>query len=289
MNYDSIQKMVDHATHEGVNISDLILKDQSIEMEMDEQAIFDKMANSFSVMEKAADEGMRANEKSASGLTGCDAYKIKQRLDNNVSVGGKIVTAMIARAIGVAERNACMGKIVAAPTAGSCGILPAALITIQEEHEIPREKIIMSLLTASALGMVISENASVAGAKGGCQAECGSAAAMAAGAIVEAMGGTPEMVGHACAIAIKSILGLVCDPVGGLVEVPCVKRNASGAMNALTAAELALAGVESYIPADEVILTMKAVGDTMPPSLKETSKGGLAATNTAKHFSLDKK
>lgn len=284
--YDSLQKLVQEASQEKINISDFVLKNQCAVLEMDEQAVFNKMAKSYEIMKKAADEGMATNSKSASGLTGGDAYKMKQRMDNNTSIGGKVVTGILARALAVAETNACMGKIVAAPTAGSCGILPAVLLTIQEEYKLTDEKIVMSLFTASAIGMVISENATVAGAQGGCQAECGSASAMAAGAAVEAMGGTPEMVENACAIALKCILGLVCDPVAGLVEVPCVKRNASGAMNALSAAELALAGVESFIPADEVILAMKAIGDEMSYSLKETAKGGLAKTNTAKKFKL---
>lgn len=175
-----------------------------------------------------------------------------------------------------------MGRIVAAPTAGSCGILPAALLTIAEERNIPDKDVVMALFTASAVGLVIANKASIAGAEGGCQAECGAASAMAAAAIVEMCGGTPEMCEHACAIALKNILGLVCDPVAGLVEIPCIKRNAGGVANALVAAELALAGIGSAIPADEVILTMKKIGDIMSPALKETAEGGLACTPTGK-------
>ena len=182
------------------------------------------------------------------------------------------------------EFNAAMGRIVAAPTAGSCGILPAALLTMQAEKQIPERDCVMSLFTASAVGMVIANNASLAGAQGGCQAECGSAAAMAAAAIVELAGGTPKMAEHAIAIAIKNILGLVCDPVAGLVEIPCIKRNASGVAGAFVAAELALAGIESAIPADEVIWTMKKVGDAMSSTLKETAEGGLAATPTGRRL-----
>ena len=189
---------------------------------------------------------------------------------------------MLQKAIAVSENNARMGRIVAAPTAGSCGIIPAVLITIAEEYNIPERKVIMALFTSAAIGMVIANRASISGAEGGCQAECGSASAMAACAAVEMMGGTPKMVSNACAIALKSVLGLVCDPVGGLVEVPCIKRNASGAANALTAAEMALAGVESVIPADEVIDAMRSIGNLMPGVLKETAEGGLAATPTAK-------
>jgi len=177
-----------------------------------------------------------------------------------------------------------MGKIVAAPTAGSCGIIPAVLMTIAEERKIDDEQLVMALFTSSAFGMVIANKASISGAEGGCQAECGSASAMAAAALVELCGGTPVMSGHACAIAIKSVLGLVCDPVAGLVEIPCIKRNAMGAANAFVSAELALAGIESKIPVDEVIHAMKVVGDCMIPALKETAEGGLAATPTAKKY-----
>ena len=182
----------------------------------------------------------------------------------------------------VSELNASMGRIVAAPTAGSCGILPAAVLTMEEEKHLSEKQCVMSLFTASAIGMVIANNASLAGARGGCQAECGSASAMAAAAIVELAGGTPEMVGSAVAIALKNILGLVCDPVAGLVEIPCIKRNASGVTGAFTAAELALAGIKSAIPADEVIWSMKKIGDVMPAALKETADGGLAATPTGR-------
>ena len=186
----------------------------------------------------------------------------------------------LTRALAVSEYNAAMGKIVAAPTAGSCGILPGTILSLLEERELPEEIAVMALFTAGAFGMVIATKASIAGAQGGCQAECGSASAMAAAALVEMAGGTPEMCGHACAIAIKNQLGLVCDPIAGLVEVPCVKRNAGGVACAFTAAELALAGIQSVIPVDEVIEAMREVGDAMPCALKETALGGLAATPT---------
>ena len=177
-----------------------------------------------------------------------------------------------------------MGRIVAAPTAGSCGILPGALLTFQKEKGASEQDCVMSLFTASAVGMVIAKNACLAGAQGGCQAECGSASAMAAAALVELAGGSPKMIAHGVAIALKNILGLVCDPVAGLVEIPCIKRNAAGVANALCAAEMALAGVHSAIPADEVILAMKRIGDAMSPALKETAEGGLAATPTGKRL-----
>ncbi|MBO5150061.1 MAG: L-serine ammonia-lyase, iron-sulfur-dependent, subunit alpha, partial [Anaerotignum sp.] len=198
------------------------------------------------------------------------------------TIAGPFFGKAMVKAIAVAQTNACMGRIVASPTAGSCGILPAALLTLQEEKNIPDKDLVMALFTASAIGIVIATNASVAGAAGGCQAECGAASAMAAAALVELSGGTPKQCEHACAIALKNILGLVCDPVAGLVEIPCIKRNAGGVGNALVAAELALAGVESHIPADEVIVAMKKVGDMMSPTLKETAEAGLATTPTGK-------
>ena len=196
---------------------------------------------------------------------------------------GGVLGGALYRALAVSELNAAMGRVVAAPTAGSCGILPAAVLTMQEKGCSERD-CVMALFTASAVGMVITANASVAGAQGGCQAECGSAAAMAAAAIVELAGGSPRQAAHAVAIALKNILGLVCDPVAGLVEIPCIKRNASGVAGAFVAAELALAGIESAIPADEVIVAMKKVGDAMSPALKETAEGGLAATPTARRL-----
>jgi L-serine dehydratase len=188
------------------------------------------------------------------------------------------------KALSASETNACMGKIVAAPTAGSCGILPSVLMTIATERKLDDEQLVMALFTASAVGIVIANKASISGAEGGCQAECGSASAMAAAALVELCGGSPAMVEHACAIAIKSVLGLVCDPVAGLVEIPCIKRNAMGAANAFVSADMALAGIESKIPVDEVIHAMKVIGDCMNPAFKETAEGGLAATPTAKRL-----
>ena len=186
----------------------------------------------------------------------------------------------MARAIAVSEYNAAMGKVVAAPTAGSCGILPGTIVSMLEEGLCDERAAVMALFTAGAIGMVIAQQASIAGAQGGCQAECGSASAMAAAALVELCGGTPAQSAHACAMAIKNQLGLVCDPVAGLVEIPCIKRNVSGIAIAFTAAEMALAGIESKIPADECIQAMRAVGDSMPCALKETAQGGLATTPT---------
>ncbi|MBC3900399.1 L-serine ammonia-lyase, iron-sulfur-dependent, subunit alpha [Acetobacterium malicum] len=282
ISYDSIQELVDKAKKKGKFISELILEDQAMQMEQSQEELFELMRASLQVMAEAAAKGLTAVSKSASGLSGGDANKMRQSVDAGRSLSGKVLSETLAKALAIAEVNACMGRIVAAPTAGSCGIIPAVLLTLKEENDLPEERVVMSLFTAAGLGMVIAKKASISGAEGGCQAECGSAAAMAAAAAVELMGGTPQMSAHACAMALKSVLGLVCDPVAGLVEVPCVKRNASGAANALIAAEMALAGIESTIPVDEVIGAMKAIGDAMPKSLKETAEGGLADTPTAK-------
>ena len=287
ISYDSIQELVEKAKKKGKMISELVLEDQARQMERSQEELIEEMRKSLRVMAEAAAKGLTAVSKSASGLSGGDADKMKRAADTGRSLSGKVLSEILAKALAIAEVNACMGRIVAAPTAGSCGIIPAVLLTLQEENDLSEERVVMSLFTAAGLGMVIARKASISGAEGGCQAECGSAAAMAAAAAVELMGGTPQMCAHACAMALKSVLGLVCDPVAGLVEVPCVKRNASGAANALIAAEMALAGIESTIPVDEVIGAMKAIGDAMPKSLKETAEGGLADTPTAKKIARE--
>jgi L-serine dehydratase len=282
LKYDSVAELVVEAEKRGLKLSELVLKTQAQIAEKTEAEMFAQMARSLEVMKESVQEGMSKDKRSASGLTGGDAYKMNEALLGGNTIAGPFFGKAMVKAIAVAQTNACMGRIVASPTAGSCGILPAALLTLQEERNIPDRDLVMALFTASAIGIVIATNASVAGAAGGCQAECGAASAMAAAALVELCGGTPKQAEHACAIALKNILGLACDPVAGLVEIPCIKRNAGGVGNALVAAELALAGVESHIPADEVIVAMKKVGDMMSPTLKETAEGGLAVTPTGK-------
>lgn len=280
--YDAVSELVSEAERSGKKISELVLDDQAAVCETSKEKLYKKMFKSFRIMQSSVEDGMEEDTRSVSGLTGGSAWKMKQQVDAGKNICGSLFGHAMTMALAVSETNACMGKIVAAPTAGSCGILPAVLLSVMEEKNIPEENVVMSLFTASALGLVIANKASIAGAEGGCQAECGSASAMAAGALVEMCGGTPQMVADACAIAIKNILGLVCDPVAGLVEIPCIKRNAMGTANAFTAAELALAGITSAIPVDEVIWAMKKVGDSMAVTLKETGEGGLAATPTGK-------
>ncbi len=280
LKYLSIAELVDQATAQGERISQIVLRDQAEQMDTEPQVLFRKMRENYHVMQESIQKGADPDIKSTSGLTGGDAWKLYSVYEKKKSLTGSFMAGAMWRALAVSELNAAMGRIVAAPTAGSCGILPAAIVTMQEEYSLDEYDCVMALFTASAVGMVIGNNASLAGASGGCQAECGSASAMAAAAIVELAGGTPQMSGEACAIAIKNILGLVCDPVAGLVEIPCIKRNAGGVTTAFMAAELALAGITSHIPADETILAMKRVGDTMPASLRETAEGGLAMTPT---------
>ncbi len=282
MKYNSIQELVEHAEKSELSFGRMILKHQSEQMEVSEEILFENMKKSLEIMKKSVANGLDENKRSVSGLTGGDAFKMNEAVKNNRNICGHIFGSALTKALSISQTNACMGKIVAAPTAGSCGIIPAALLTIAEDREICDDELVYSLFTASAVGIVIANNASISGAEGGCQAECGSASAMAACALVELCGGSPKQISHACAIALKNILGLVCDPVAGLVEIPCIKRNAMGVANAFTAAELALAEIESAIPADEVIWAMKKVGDAMSANLKETAEGGLAATPTGR-------
>jgi len=282
--YESIAELTDEANRSGRKISDLVLEDQSLSTELQNVSVYQKMKDYYRDMQNSVREGRRADLKSISGLTGGEAHRMDESIQSGSTLTGPFLAGAICRALAVSGLNAAMGRIVASPTAGSCGILPAAVITMQEDRKISEDDCIMSLFTASAIGMVISKKATLAGAEGGCQAECGSASAMAAAAVTELAGGTPDMISNAVAISLKCCLGLVCDPVAGLVEIPCIKRNASGVTNAFTAAEMALAGITSAIPADEVIDAMKQIGNLLPVSLKETAGGGLAATPTGRRL-----
>jgi L-serine dehydratase len=277
----TIAELLSKAQEAGLSLGKLTLQQQCEQLDMDEQVLKDRMSKNLQVMRQATLDGLTGKHKSRSGLVGGDARKLEERRLQGKSIAGDVMARTAARAIAVAEVNAGMGKIVAAPTAGSCGVLPAVLLTVAEELNAGEEQLIEALFAASGVGLVIAHQASVSGAQGGCQAEIGSAACMAAVAAVELAGGDPESAAHAGAIALKTLLGLVCDPVAGLVEVPCVKRNVTGAVNALVAADMALAGIKSNIPLDEVIVTMGQIGNSMPCSLKETAQGGLAITPTA--------
>ena len=235
-------------------------------------------------MKKSANAGLAEPITSMSGMTGKNAFKVNDYSMNSKSISGSLITKAMARALSTSEVNASMGRIVAAPTAGASGILPATLVTMQDEFDYSDEEIFNALLTASAVGEIIAVNATISGAEGGCQAECGAAAAMAAAAIIELRGGSINDIFTAASFALKNIMGLICDPVCGLVEYPCNLRNASGVVNAIISADLTLAGVEALIPFDETVGAMGNVGKELPVSLKETAIGGIAGTETAQRL-----
>ncbi|MDA8441902.1 MAG: L-serine ammonia-lyase, iron-sulfur-dependent, subunit alpha [Peptococcaceae bacterium] len=277
----TVVELLTQAQVEGLSLGQIVLKHQAAQLEVTEQDLRQKMLANLQVMRNSVAEGLTGKRRSMSGMVGGDAKLLEQRRQGGQTLGGDVLARVAARALAVAEVNAGMGKIVAAPTAGSCGVLPAVLLTVGEEIGADDAQLVEALFTAAGIGIVIAAQASISGAQGGCQAEVGSAACMAAVAAVELAGGTAELAVHAGAMALKTLLGLVCDPVAGLVEVPCVKRNVTGAVNALIAADMALAGITSNIPLDEVIIAMGNIGRAMPCSLKETALGGLAVTPTA--------
>ena len=266
---------------EGIGLAEAARRSERKYNGISAEEIDDKMQQALLVMRQSAEKGFDSKTHSMSGMTGGQAPKLLGAVEEGRTVGGHYLGRAAARALAIAECNAAMGKIVAAPTAGACGILPAALLTAQEEYGLSDGQLIDGLIVAGAVGEVIASRASISGAQGGCQAECGSAAAMAAAALVFVRGGTAQQSADACAFALMNVMGLVCDPVCGLVEVPCVYRNASGVAGAFIAADLALAGIASPLPPDEVIDAMKAVGEQLPPALRETGEGGCAACPSA--------
>ncbi len=284
LTYNSVKELVDLAVQNKCRISEICIKDQAKKMGKTEEELFEQMEKCFETMCESAEWGEQKGRRSTSGLTGDEGYLMKKYAEKDGGLMGKPMSRAVSRALAVSNCNAAMGKIVATPTAGSCGILPGCLITAYKERQMPKKDVVMSIFTAAAFGMIIAQKASIAGAQGGCQAECGSASGMAAAALVELMGGTPQMCADALAIAIVNQEGLVCDPVAGLVEIPCIKRNASGVVIAFSSADMALAGIEAKIPADECIDAMREVGDAMSRDLKETATGGLAATPTGKKY-----
>ena len=238
----------------------------------------ERLSGMLSVMESEVQNALHIPVHSISGLTGGDGCRYERYRVSGGSLLGEIPALATAYALSASETNAAMGRIVACPTAGSCGILPACVLAVAKVKGISREGQLLALAGAGLIGELIDEHASLSGAEGGCQAECGSAAAMAAGAVAQMLGGSPEAAFHAAAIAIKNQLGLVCDPVAGLVEIPCIKRNAGGVAIALSAADMALAGIESRIPFDDAVEAMNRVGKALPAALRETAGGGLATT-----------
>ena len=236
-----------------------------------------RMRQALAVMRESVTQGLDPKTRSVSGLTGGNAAKYMAAALTGRTAGGSLMGRVCARALAVAECNAAMGRIVAAPTAGACGILPAALLTMQEEYGCTDGQLVDALYVAGAFGLIIANRASIAGAQGGCQAECGSAAGMTAAAVTFLKGGSPRQQADACAFALMNLMGLVCDPVHGLVEVPCVFRNVGAVSVALSAADMALSGIDCPIPCDEVIDAMRQVGDALPSTLRETGEGGCAA------------
>ena len=278
--YFSAKEMLAQLDGTDKKIYDLVIENEIEIFATTRQEIMDKLEERYQIMYQDIHEALDKEIRSLSGLTGGSAKKMWQYYQSGTSICDETLIRGVAYALSCLEVNSSMGLIVAAPTAGACGILPGALFTVAEKYDIPHEKILEALATSSGIGQLIIKNATVSGAEGGCQAECGSAAAMAAGAIVEMLGGTPRQALDAAAIAIQNIMGLVCDPVAGLVEMPCSKRNASGVANALVSADLALSSITSEIPFDEVVDAMFRVGKALPSTLRETALGGIATTPT---------
>jgi L-serine dehydratase len=275
------EELLKSCTEQGILISEYAIRLEEKESGFSRKEIYRRMKQNLDVMIESAEFGLKNKTRSVSGLLGGEAYLLQKYLDKGNTLTGEFMVKAMARALSCSEVNASMGRIVAAPTAGSCGILPAVIITAAEKLGKNEEAMVMALFTASAIGMLIAQSATLAGAEGGCQAECGSAAAMGAAAVVEMMGGTPAMSLEAGSIVIQNILGLVCDPIAGLVEVPCAKRNSSGAVSALTTADMVMSGISSIIPFDEMVEAMYKVGKSMPCQLRETAQGGTATTPTA--------
>ncbi|EPD52832.1 L-serine ammonia-lyase, iron-sulfur-dependent, subunit alpha [Paenisporosarcina sp. FSL H8-0542] len=279
--FRNVKELVALANSENKLISELMIEQEMLVTRRSREDIMNQMDRNLTVMEEAVEKGLKGVQ-STSGLTGGDAVLLQNYMKKGKTLSGTLLIDAVSKAVATNEVNAAMGTICATPTAGSAGVVPGTLFAVQNQLNPTREEMIRYLFTSGAFGFVVANNASISGAAGGCQAEVGSAAAMAAAAIVEMSGGTPQQCSEAFAITMKNMLGLVCDPVAGLVEVPCVKRNAMGAANALVAADMALAGVTSRIPCDEVIDAMFKIGQTMPTALKETAQGGLAATPTGR-------
>lgn len=279
MAFLSVKQLLEAVKTQGDPLWKVILEEDVKDRDVSHKDSLEQMNALWTAM-KSASEGYRAAARSKSGLVGGDGEKMRHYALAGNGIAGAHLSGVIAEALRMGESNACMKRIVAAPTAGSCGVLPAVLIPFSRTNQISDQKITSALFVAAGFGQIIASRASISGAEGGCQAEIGSASGMAAAALVSLKNGTPEMSACACAMALMNLLGLVCDPVAGLVEIPCVKRNVIGAVNAISSADMALAGIGSAIPPDEVIDAMRAVGDMMPASLKETGTGGLAATPT---------
>lgn len=283
MAYQSLDEIAEYGKKHEEPFWRAVMLDDVNERTVTEQESVESMREMWKAMLSASeeyDETLISN----SGLVGGMGGKMEEYRKKGNTLSGDFTARVIAHALQMGESNACMKRIVAAPTAGTCGVLPAVLVPLYQDGKVTEEQIVESLYVAAGIGQVIAARAFIAGAAGGCQAEIGSASAMAAGALVSLRGGNSEQITHAAGMALKNLLGLVCDPVAGLVEVPCVKRNVIGAVNALASADMALAGITSRIPPDQVIDAMREIGESMHSSLRETGEGGVANTPAAKEI-----
>lgn len=281
--YQSFQEIINIEKKTGSSFWEIVRDDDCTEMDLTKEEAFRRMLAMYEAM-RDADDSYDSSLSSASGLVGGDGEKIAAARKNGELLCGSFLGLVMEKAVKMGESNACMKRIVAAPTAGSCGVVPAVFLALETEKGYSPEQMAKALYVSAGIGGVIAQRASISGAAGGCQAEIGAASAMAAGGVAFLLGGDGEAIAHAAALAMKNLLGLACDPVAGLVEVPCVKRNVIGAVNALTSADLANAGVRSKIPPDEVFDAMRSIGKALPEELRETGKGGLAATPTGLAF-----
>ena len=280
MSFAYLKEITDTVRVSGKEFWQVVMEDDMRERNESAEASFETMRAMYHAMEQA-DASYDPGLRSASGLAGGDGQKLENFRKNPNRLIGDFLAQVMEKAVKMGESNACMKRIVAAPTAGSCGVIPSVLLTYREQRKADEQKMVRALYVAAGIGEVLATSASIAGAEGGCQAEIGSASAMAAGAVTYLEGGSAEEIVHAAALALKNMLGLTCDPVAGLVEVPCIKRNVAGAVNAVTSSQLAVAGVRSAIPPDEVIDSMRRIGKQLPVCLKETGQEGLAVTPTA--------
>jgi L-serine dehydratase len=285
--YNNIAQLLEAADSRGLTLWQVILAHECELDECDEESVFKRLEKRYEIMRNSSEKALHRGLKTQGNLiSGIAAAQFSFAANRN-SLSGSFINTLMARALSCSETNASMGKICAAPTAGSCGIVPAVIISVAEQRSLDKRSALEGLLTAAGIGAVITKNATVSGAEGGCQAECGVAAAMAAAAAVQMAGGSNKAQVDASALALINCMGLICDPIAGLVQVPCAQRNASQAVNALTSADMALAGMQSPIPCDEVIEAMYRCGRLLPQSLKETAQGGIAAEPAAQTIALD--
>ena len=281
MEFNSFKDIVDYCNDYSKNFAQAVIAYEIANFNRTHDEVIANADNILKIMEESVNYGLEEDVSSRSGLLDNFAKKVAK---TPKVVIGKSMQTLISRAMSVSEVNACMGRIAACPTAGASGIVPAVLTTMRDEHNLTREQLIEGLLVASGVGLIIAKNASISGAEAGCMAEAGSASAMAAAAAVHMLGGTTEQICNSVSFAIQNSMGLVCDPVAGLVEIPCIFRNSAGAANAVSCAQMAIAGIPSVIPVDEVIMTMNEIAQLMSVTLRETSQGGLANTKTARQI-----